>query len=220
MLTYTVSRETQDRLDHYAALLRKWQAKINLVAPDSLVDAETRHFKDSLQLLPYIPQPRHPGEGRDPQTALDPGLRRDDSTVLVDLGSGAGFPGLPLAIVRPDLDVHLVEADAKKCEFLKTVSRETQTQITIRNDRIEAVKAFLVDLVTARALSDLTKLIAYAQPFIELNPQIKLLLLKGENWQSEVAAARQVYDFDLQDHPSQTHPQARVLLIENVRKLP
>ena len=77
-LGINVSRETLQRLETYAALLVKWQAKINLVGPATLPDLWRRHFLDSAQLLPLLP----PASG-----------------TLVDLGSGAGFPGLVLAIM-------------------------------------------------------------------------------------------------------------------------
>ncbi len=195
-----VSRETQDKLARYAALLRKWQARINLVAPDTLDVAEHRHFDDSLQILPFLPEKKEDRSG----------------PVLVDFGSGAGFPGLALAIARPDLQVHLVESDAKKCEFLKTVSRETETPVTVQISRIEALAPFNADVITARALAPLAKLIAFSMPFVILNPLIKLIFLKGGNWADEVAAARDIYDFNLTDIPSTTHPKARLLIIKDL----
>ena len=100
----SVSRETRALLEQYQALLLKWQEKINLISPATIKDCWNRHFEDSLQLLPLIPN--------GPQ-------------VLYDLGSGAGFPGLVLALTRSDIAVTLVESDAKKCAFLSAVSRET-----------------------------------------------------------------------------------------------
>lgn len=198
-----VSRETQTRLDAYAALLRKWQAKINLVSPDSLKDAETRHFADSLQLLPYL---------------------RDTDRTLVDFGSGAGFPGVVLALAKPDLAVHVVESDAKKCEFMKTVSRETSypdlshrpIPVTVHTSRIEALPAFPVDVISARALSALPALLKFSLPYVALNPSLRMVFLKGENWAAEVSDARKLYSFDLVDYPSITNPAARILIITNL----
>lgn len=191
-----VSRETRARLDTYLALLAKWQAKINLVAPDTLKDAEARHIQDSLQLLPYI----------------------EGARILVDLGSGAGFPGLALALARPDLAVHLVESDAKKCTFMRAVSRETDVPVTIHTSRIEALAPFLVDVVTARALAPLAELLTMALPYVSLNPLCQLMFLKGARWAEEVADAQKTYHFDIQDIPSTTHPDARLLIITNLRR--
>ena len=130
-----VSCETNNRLKTYLSLLEKWQPKINLISNNTLDIAWDRHFEDSLQLLNILPE----GE-----------------KTLFDLGSGAGFPGLVLAIAREDLNVHLVESDQKKCSFLKTVSRETKTPVEIHNSRIETVsRETSPDIVTARALASL-----------------------------------------------------------------
>jgi 16S rRNA (guanine527-N7)-methyltransferase len=191
-----VSRETRARLDTYLALLAKWQAKINLVASDTLKDAEVRHIQDSLQLLPHIVGAR----------------------TLVDLGSGAGFPGLALALARPDLAVHLVESDAKKCTFMQAVSRETHVPVTIHTSRIEALPPFAADVITARALAPLADLLAMALPYVSINPLCQLIFLKGERWVDEVAAAQKTYHFDVQDIPSLTNPAARILIITNLRR--
>lgn len=106
-----------EKIDAYERLLKKWQNTINLVGPSTLSEAKKRHFEDSLQLLKHIPVA---------------------AKTLYDLGSGAGFPGLVLAMAKPDLDVHLIESDARKCQFLKTVSRETETPVTVHNQRIES----------------------------------------------------------------------------------
>ncbi|MCB1530302.1 MAG: 16S rRNA (guanine(527)-N(7))-methyltransferase RsmG [Rhodospirillales bacterium] len=200
--TGNVSRETRDRLEAYQALLQKWQPKINLVSPKTLAKAWERHFKDSLQLINYIPD--------SPQT-------------LFDIGSGAGFPGLVLAIVRPDLDVHLVESDEKKCAFLGAVSRETRTKVTIHNMRIEDAAQALdaaPDIITARALAPLERLLEYCRVWGEKNPDLKLVFPKGEKAEEEVSLARQKWAFDLEKHPSRTEGKAHILVLKQVRRLP
>ena len=127
-----VSRETLSRLRRYDALLRRWQKAINLVSADSLTDAWRRHFWDSAQLLPLIPA----------------GTRS-----LLDVGSGAGFPGLVLAILGVE-GVTLVESDGRKCAFLREVARETGTRVTILADRLERLADRIQppDIITARAV--------------------------------------------------------------------
>lgn len=194
----SVSRETEERLRHYQALLLKWQEKINLISPATIKDSWGRHFEDSLQLLPLIPE---------------------QSKALYDLGCGAGFPGLVLAISRPDLSVTLVESDAKKCAFLQTVSRETGIAVSIKNQRIEGVAAGLPapDIITARALASLSELFKYVLPWAK--PGQNLIFPKGEQWRSEVDAARSAgWDFDMTDYPSMTEKQARILVFTNLRK--
>jgi 16S rRNA (guanine527-N7)-methyltransferase len=198
----SVSCETQDCLRAYQALLTKWQEKINLVSPTTVKDSWVRHFEDSLQLLPLVPE---------------------GAKVLYDLGSGAGFPGMVLAISRPDIAVTLIESDAKKCAFLTTVSRETGVAVTVKNVRIEAATADLAppDLITARALASLEALFSYVRPWAEANPDLSLLFPKGENWQAEVKAARAAgWSFAMCEATSQTEKSARILLFTNLRKNP
>lgn len=148
-----VSRETMAQLFLYEQLLIKWQAAINLVSRKTIDDVWQRHILDSLQLLKYLP----PAPAVDADTgaenedadvmapAADTNTTNTDKAgtdqiVLADIGSGAGFPGLVLAIARPDIAVHLIESDQKKCSFLRTVSRETQCgNVTVHTARIEAV---------------------------------------------------------------------------------
>lgn len=193
-----VSRETLEKLRHYHALLLKWQEKINLISPNTVPDAWNRHFIDSVQLVPLLPE---------------------GAKTLYDLGSGAGFAGLVLAILRPDIAVTLIESDAKKCAFLGTVSRETGVAVTIRNERIEAAVRSLAapDVVTARALAALPDLFSYAAPWAESNADLRLVLPKGGQAHAEIAAAKTAgWAFDCAEIPSKTEPAARILSVTNL----
>lgn len=199
-----VSRETLDRLKRYAALLEKWNRAINLVARDSLADLWRRHMLDSAQLWPLLPPPP---EGRP---------RR-----ILDLGSGAGFPGLVLAIMGvPGCadEVHLVEADEKKAAFLREVARATEAPIVLHGQRIEELRPFPVDVVTARALAPLPRLLDYAVPFLRPEPgadRVPLgLFLKGRGFERELTAAREKWKMRVQEIPSRTESTARILQIE------
>lgn len=195
-----VSHETLARLRHYHALLLKWQDKINLISPGTVSDAWARHFIDSAQLAPLLPA---------------------GVASLYDLGSGAGFAGLVLAILRPDMAVTLIESDAKKCAFLSAVSRETGIAITIRNERIEAASTALPapEIVTARALASLTDLFVYVRPLAEKNPNLRLIFPKGAQAQAEIAAANAAgWAFDAVSTPSKTEPSAQILSITNLSK--
>lgn len=196
----TISRETEAQLRQYQTLLHKWQEKINLVSPTTISDSWNRHFEDSLQILPLVP---------------------DAAKTVYDLGSGAGFPGLVLAISRPNLFVTLIESDAKKCAFLQTVSRETGVTTTVKNARIEAASAELPapDLVTARALASLDLLFKYVQPWAQANQDMVLLFPKGESWREEIEAAKVAgWSFEVSDFASRTDKRARLLLFKGLRK--
>ncbi len=200
---FGVSRESLDVLRAYEVQLHKWQNAINIVSNKSLQESWERHFVDSIQLLPYLP------------------LKIDARYKIADLGSGGGFPGLVLAILRDDLDVHLIDSDQRKCQFLKNVSRETSTFVSVHSGRVEAVlKDVGPDIITARGFAPLVSLFNYVEDVISANPALKFLLLKGRSALDEVEAAREYYSFDCLSHPSITQTESHVLQISNVRKLP
>jgi len=195
-----VSHETAEKLRHYHGLLLKWQEKINLISPNTVPDAWERHFIDSAQLAPLFPS---------------------QARTLYDLGSGAGFAGMVLAILRPDMSVTLIESDAKKCAFLSTVSRETNTPVTILNKRIEAARDGLTapDLVTARALASLTDLFSYVWPWAQERADLRLIFPKGGQAQAEIAAAQASgWAFEAVLTPSKTEPAAQILTVTNLGK--
>lgn len=189
----TVSRETQ--LQAYAALLRKWNSAINLIAPSTIDHVESRHIADSLQLA----QLSFGAEGR-----------------WVDLGSGGGLPGMVVAIARPDLAVELVESDQRKAAFLRNCIRNLSLpNVTVLCKRIEELDRLDAMNISARALAPLPQLMAYVGQ--HLAPQGTGWLMKGRNWQKEVAEARKNWLFDLKTHPSRTEPDAAILEITGIR---
>ncbi len=198
---FDVSRESFGNLEIYHALLLKWQKTINLVSPKTLPEVWDRHFVDSAQIVKHIPA----------------GVTR-----VVDLGSGGGFPSLVLAILRPDLEVHAIESDERKAQFLRRVSRETSAGLQVHNARVEAVIGDLApDLVTARAFASLSDILGYCAPLFHVNHcDVPLLLMKGRGVVEEITAAQENYDFDAQTFPSITDPEASLLYIKAVQKRP
>ena len=198
-----VSRETLDRLERYAVLLDKWNRAINLVARGGLADLWRRHMLDSAQLWPLLPTI----QGRP---------RR-----ILDLGSGAGFPGLVLAIMgtaEADAEVHLVEVDQKKAAFLREAARIAETPVTLHVQRIESLAPFPVDAVTARACAPLPRLLEYAAPFLRQHqpgvPPPVGLFLKGRDVDRELTKAREKWNIDAKLLPSCTNPAAKILRIQ------
>jgi len=202
-----VSRETLDRLERYAAVLEKWNRAINLVARGSLADPWRRHMLDSAQLWPLLPPPR----GRP---------RR-----ILDLGSGAGFPGLVLAIMATSeggaeggAEVHLVEVDRKKAAFLREAARIAEAPVTLHVQRIESLAPFPVDAVTARACAPLARLLDYAAPFLRQyqpgEPPPVGLFLKGRDVDRELTEAREKRKMQAELVPSRTDAAAKILRIQ------
>lgn len=187
-----VSRETLERLTAYADLLRKWQPKINLVGPATLPDLWQRHFLDSAQLYPLLPE----------------GTRS-----LADIGTGAGFPGLVLAILGVP-DVHLIESDSRKCAFLREAARVTGTTVTVHNKRIEAVSGLAADVVTARALASLETLLGWAFPL--LRPNGHCLFLKGQNVEGELTDTTKYWKMRAERFDSRSDPGGVVLRLGEI----
>jgi 16S rRNA (guanine527-N7)-methyltransferase len=190
-----VSRETLDRCKIYVDLLHEWSGRMNLVARSTLDDVWHRHMLDSAQLFPLIPV---------------------GTKTLVDLGSGAGFPGLLMSIMGIS-GVHLVESTGKKALFLQTVVNETGISAKIHNDRIEALRPFIADVITARALAPLDKLLNYAAPFS--GPNTLHLYHKGQHVGHELTKAHKIWNIKVDLIPSSTDPQGSVLSVCEVSRV-
>jgi 16S rRNA (guanine527-N7)-methyltransferase len=191
-LRVVVSRETRDQLEALVHTLGRWQKAINLVGKGTLEDIWIRHVLDSAQLLPLIPK----------------GARH-----LADLGSGGGFPGLVLAALRPELQVTMIESDARKGAFLGEAGRrmglKTPPKIVI--SRIEAAPSTGADVVTARALAPLGQLLVWAAPH-RADTAI-CLFHKGKGWQAEVTDAKKDWDLEAQPFSSVTDRDSVLLRI-------
>jgi 16S rRNA (guanine527-N7)-methyltransferase len=197
----SVSRETAERLVVYADLVRKWQGSINLISPKTLPDLWTRHVLDSLQLF---------------------ALRRKPA-IWMDMGSGAGFPGLVTAICLAEVGagwVHLVESNNKKAAFLRQAISKTGARASIMPVRIDAAARNLtkIDAISARALAPLADLLSYSAPFAARNPAIELWFHKGLDYAEEVRSARDLWAFDLVEHKSQFQDGSVILEIGNLKK--
>jgi 16S rRNA (guanine527-N7)-methyltransferase len=187
-----VSRETLDRLTAYLDLLQRWQRAINLVGPATLADPWRRHILDSAQLRAHLP----PGNAS-----------------LVDLGSGAGFPGMVLAVLGVP-GVVLIESDRRKAQFLREVARETGTAVTIRAERIERLSGWPADVVTARALAPLPRLLPLAERF--LTADSICLFLKGHNAVRELTQALKSWHMVPEMFSSLSAPTGTVLKLRGV----
>lgn len=190
-----VSHETESRLDLFVNLFLRWQKAVQLVAKSTLPRLWTRHIADSLQLLALAP----------------------DATTWADLGSGGGFPGLIVAIAiadRPGALVHLVESDSRKAAFLREAARVTGGPVKVHNERIESAAERMgpVDVVTARALAPLPKLLDFARPL--LSDGARCLFLKGQDVDSELTEAAKSWIIRSSVQPSLTDPGGRIVVIE------
>ena len=192
LATNQVPRETMNKFQRYFSLLEQWNPRINLVSQTSLHAFWNRHILDSLQLLPHIPK----------------------GSNIVDIGSGAGFPGMVLALCDV-FKVHLIEADSRKCVFLQEVASQTQTDISIINQRVEKVVPFSCHTIMARAFASLSRFITLARHLIAHSHQC--LLLKGATWRSEIAEAQKNWQFYYHSQPSITHHDAALISLSHLK---
>lgn len=191
-----VSRETLDRLAKYVELLTSWTRRINLIGRDTVGDVWRRHILDSAQLFPLIP----------------PKARS-----LVDLGSGAGLPGLVLSIMGVP-EVHLIESDGRKAVFLREAVRVTGAPAIIHAQRIDRVSGLVADVVTARALAPLPELLAISERF--LGPHSVCLFLKGRMVDEELTDVAKSWHTKLDRQPSLTDPSGCILRLEAIARDP
>jgi len=205
-----VSRETLDRLTAYGNLLEKWQRKINLVGRNTLPQIWHRHFFDSAQLWPLIVEFLN-------ETSVSV-TDQDAQVNLVDLGSGAGFPGLVIAILAreaaPEMQVHLIESDHRKCAFLREAARITETNVVLHSDRIEDIEPFLANVITARACAPMDQLLSYAYRF--WGPKTRAFFLKGQDVEKELVQATKSWSMVTSVSPSQTDGSGSVLCVKEV----
>lgn len=180
--------------EKYLQLLLKWNKTYNLTAITNPAEIKIKHFEDSLSPLPFLPKPCR----------------------LLDIGTGAGFPGIPLKINRPDLHVVLIDSQRKKAAFCQAVIRVLGlTEIEAYQGRAEDLKLVekwgKFDVVISRATFSLQDFLKMALPFTK--PLGLVIAMKSRNWEEERAdipgwKLQSVYDYDLSQDMG-----ARTLLI-------
>jgi 16S rRNA (guanine527-N7)-methyltransferase len=197
----SVSRETQERLEHFVEMFKKWNATTNLVAPSTLPELWSRHVEDSAQIYKLSPDPK----------------------TWVDLGSGGGFPGVITAILLSEHNdgwVHLVESNKKKAAFLRLALKETGARGTVHPIRIETAVEEIghCDAISARALADLDLLLEYIEPWAIKNDKLKCFLNKGRDYEQELAKANGRWQFDLIQHRSVIESTSVVLEVSSIAR--
>lgn len=196
----SVSRETFERLESYVALLEKWNPAINLVSKSTLTDVWNRHIYDSVQVYRLAPP---------------------DVDIWGDLGSGGGFPGLVCAILAAEnangSQVHLVESDGRKATFLRTVAREVGVDVVVHTERIEALEPLGADVLSARALAPLDRLLFFAD--MHLKKGGVALFPKGATFRGELRESLANWRFEYEECPSKTDDNSVILRIGDIERV-
>lgn len=157
----------QDKIQQFADKLTEEGELRGLIGPKEATRIWSRHIVNSAALLPFLP-----AEG-----------------TVMDIGSGAGLPGIVIAIARPDLPVTLVEPMERRTEWLEQIANELDlANVTVLRGRSQELPGVTADVVTARALAALPKLLRITHMLVK--PAGKLLALKGQRAYQEVEDAR------------------------------
>jgi len=155
----------------YLSELKKWNKAYNLTSLKTDEDIIVKHFLDSLLYLNALP---------------------NGKVSVMDVGSGAGFPGIPLKIMRPAIRMHLLEPSRKKANFLRHITRTlTLDAIEVVEQRIEEVKSLTVDVAVTRALFEIKEFIGKASPHI--NEGGRLILSKGPKVKEELKGIKELH---------------------------
>ena len=196
---FNVSRETLNSFCEYQTLLAKWNKKINLVSKNTLANLWERHFLDSGQIINHV----------------DASGKR-----WVDVGAGAGFPGLVVALLlkdrKIDCDMILVEKNTKKVFFLNEVIRKLNLNVTVVNKNVESIESLNADILTARAFSELKKLVELA--LFHRKERGVCLFLKGENYRSELDKTLNYWFFDYDVIDSLSNSSGKIIRVKKIFK--
>jgi 16S rRNA (guanine527-N7)-methyltransferase len=195
-----------ERLGLFLALLLETSKSVNLTAVTDPSQAWTRHILDSLTLLPLVAELPEGGS-------------------VIDVGTGGGLPGIPLAIVMPQLRVTLLEATGKKAEFLgAAVQRLGLKNVTVVNDRAEHAGHLpehreRYDAALARAVGPLAVIAELTVPFAKIGGRV--LLIKGQKADEELAAAKPaLHKLHVVHAGTIDTPTGRIVVLEKPRKTP
>jgi 16S rRNA (guanine527-N7)-methyltransferase len=156
----TLDRESSDRFEAYLRLLLKWNSKLNLTAIRDPGDVLRRHFVECIQCAQALP-------------------RAEEGATLLDFGSGAGLPGIPISICRPEIRVTLTESQGKKSAFLREAVRALELDAEVFHGRVEEMAPDRVfSYVTLRAVDKMREACRAAVPRLEDGGQLAVFSTK------------------------------------------
>ena len=192
---FNINSHQEKLLDTYIFNLKKYNKHTNLVGGSTLEDPWKRHILDCLQILPKL---------------------NNYNCSILDMGTGAGLPGLLLSIMGCK-NVTLVDSNNKKIKFLEKTKKEMNLKVKIVLDRVENKENEKYDIITSRALANLSKLFTYSHNFLKKNTV--LIFLKGKTVNDEILDATKIWKFEYQKHVSLSDKGGNLLVIRNLKKL-
>lgn len=183
-----VSRETFLILEKYVFLLIEENKKFNLIRYQSIKDLWFRHIIDSAQLSLYVSR---------------------ETKKVADIGSGNGCPGIVLSIMRPDIEIYLIDSKKKKVGFLQKIATKLSLKVTVIENRIENLESLNVECVVARGVALLPTLLQWIQKFLKKDTYC--LFLKGESWNKEIKLIPEKKKFICRTFKSLTHDKSKII---------
>jgi 16S rRNA (guanine527-N7)-methyltransferase len=195
---FNVSRETIEKLNKYKDFLLSSNKSLNLIGKTTENQIFTRHFADSAQIYDLI----------------------EDKSEIVDLGSGAGFPGVILKILMDNNkiagNITLIDKSPKKCKFLQDLSDKLGLTLKIVNLKIENFKFNKISTIVSRAFK---KTVDTIDILFKNNDKIRsIILMKGKTYQHELEEAKKKYTFDVEKFRSITSDESYILKISNIKR--
>ena len=191
---FSINENQNKKIEDFISILKNYNSHTNLVGKSTVDNVWLIHILDSIQILPLI---SHKGLS------------------ILDMGSGAGFPGILLSIMGYQ-NVTLVDSNNKKTKFLDLVKKELNININIKLGRLESFNNVNFDVITSRALANLPKLLTYSQKFIKKNSV--LIFLKGKAVNEEIIEAKKKWNFQFIKKQSISDPRGTVLMIKDLLK--
>ena len=179
-------------IDLFLSKITTFNKHTNLVGRSTLEDPWDRHVLDCIQLSKYIP---------------------NKETKILDMGSGAGLPGVLLSILGYK-NVLMIESTKKKGEFIKNIIKELSLSAKIQIQRIEKTNIPKQELIVSRALAPLNKLLTYT--LLHSNKNTTSLFLKGRNVNKELEMAKKTFHFDLKIFTSLSLGEGQILQVKNI----
>jgi 16S rRNA (guanine527-N7)-methyltransferase len=194
---FNVSRETIEKLNIYNHFLLENNKLLNLIGKTTENNVFSRHFTDSAQIYDLI----------------------DDKSEIIDIGSGAGFPGVIIKILmdskKIEGNVVLLDKSPKKCKFLDDLSKKLGLKVEINNVKLEHYKFDKISTIISRAFK---KAIETIDILFKNNDKIRsIILMKGKTYQHELEDAKKKYTFDLEKFRSITSDESYILKISNIK---
>jgi len=185
------------KLEDYCDEVIKSNASINLIGKNTEDTIWSRHIIDSAQVVDIIP---------------------NEFNSFLDIGSGAGFPGIVVKLINNDLDATLIESNKKKARFLKDTTQKIGIDVNIFNKRFEDIETAnnQETVILSRAVSNLSDLLKMGLKYFELGSIG--IFHKGITWENEVAEAKKRWNFHLTTYESLTNKGSRILLVRDIIK--